>query len=94
MIKILTYSLLYPYAIAVKFTEGRTPRVTETTVGVLIPVLRTGNVRASPVCPENRPDGFLSSVRSETLINMTNVSSPQRKPRSLDFSLPVAMGGV
>lgn len=62
-----TYCLFDPDTITVKFTICGTPRVTETSVRIFIPVFCTRDIRLSSVGPENRPNGFLASAGSERL---------------------------
>ena len=62
-----TDRLFDPDSITVQFTERRTAGVTETTVGVLVPVLGTREVRPRPVGPEDGADGLGAAIGGEGL---------------------------
>lgn len=63
-----SHRLLYPDAVAIQIAESGTARVTETSVRVLIPVLRPCDVRACPIGPEDRPYSLRTTIGCEALL--------------------------
>ncbi len=66
--------LLEPDSVSVEFAVCGRTRVSETTIGVLVPVLGTREVGARPVGPEDGTDGLGAAVGGEGLHHSGRVS--------------------
>lgn len=51
--------------VSIEITIRRGPRITPSSVGELVPVVRAGEVRLLSIGPKDRSDGFLSSGRGK-----------------------------
>lgn len=82
-----THRLLDGNTVAVKFTVSRTTRVTETTVGVFIPVLRSGEVGLRSVGPEDWSDRFSPTLWRKRLESGRKFSASEYNAKNMSTYL-------